>query len=110
MPQTPKPWFRQQTGWWMAQVARKQVKLVPGPKNPATRTLARERLAELLRLAATNPAPGAGRQTVATVIDTYLRHARHHYSARTLYERTLILQDFAERHGWRAVTDQDCLP
>ena len=27
MPQSPRPWFRKQTGWWMAQVAGKQEKL-----------------------------------------------------------------------------------
>ncbi len=34
MPRNPTPWYREATGWCMAQINRKQTKLVEGP--PAT--------------------------------------------------------------------------
>lgn len=110
MPQKPRPWYRQQTGWWMAQVNRQQQKLVKGPKDAATRKLAKQKLDEILQLQRANPAVGSGRQTVASIIERYLRHAKNTYAERSLYERQLILQSFAEKHGWREVNDRDCLP
>lgn len=110
MPQESRPWYRRQTGWWMAQVNRKQQKLIKGPKDAPTRKLAKKKLRELLDLADSNPHPDAGWQTVASIIETYLRHAATEYAPRTLYERKLILQSFAEAYGWRAVNDRDCIP
>ncbi len=110
MPKDARPWYRRQTGWWMAQVNCRQEKLVKGPNDAPTRRLAQQKLRDLLTLADANPAPDAGRQTVASVIETYLRHAAKEYAPRTLYERTRILQSFAEKHGRRAVNDKDCIP
>ncbi len=75
-----------------------------------TRKLARQKLRELLDLADANPHPENGRQTVASIIETYLKHAAATYAPRSLYERKLILQSFAEAHGWREVNDRDCIP
>lgn len=107
MAQTPRPWFRKATGWWMAQVDRKQVKLAQGK---GARQEAEKKLRELLTLRDLNPTPESGRLTVAAVIDLFLEHAKAKYSERTLYERKIILQSFAEAHGWRRVNDKDCLP
>jgi hypothetical protein len=110
MPQIPSPWYRRQTGWWMAQVNRKQEKLVKGPKDAATKRLAQQKLFGLLAVADSNPAPESVRRTVASVIETYLKHAAKAYAPRSLYERKLVLQSFAEAHGWREVNDKDCIP
>jgi integrase len=108
MPRTPHPWYRRQTGWWMVQLNRKKVRLVKGPKDAATRKVARDKLRELLAVAKANPRSGP--QTVASVIEKYLRHTAKAYSERSLYERRLLLQSFAELHGWRGVNDGDCIP
>src|SRR5262245_64439638 len=100
MPQSPRPWFRKQTGWWMAQVDRKQVKLAFGRENKRE---AERKLREILTLKDANPLPESGRLTVAAVIDLYLEHAKTRCSERTLYERRLYLQAFAEKHGFRLV-------
>jgi integrase len=92
----------------MVQLDRKQVRLVKGPRDRAARKLAQEKLEQLLELRAVNPHTGP--QTVASVIEKYLRHAAYDYSPRSLYERRLILQSFAEAHGYRRVNDQDCIP
>jgi site-specific recombinase XerD len=94
----------------MAQINRKQTKLVEGPHTEAMRKRAMARLGEILRLKELNADPDSGKLTVAAVIDLYLEHAKTKYAERSLYERRLILQAFAERHGWRKVNDRDCLP
>jgi integrase len=94
----------------MAQIDRKQEKLIEGPQSEATRKRAMARLGELLRLKELNADPDSGKLTVAAVIDLYLEFAKAKYAERSLYERRLILQAFAETHGWRKVNDKDCLP
>jgi hypothetical protein len=74
MPQIPSPWYRRHTVWWMAQVDHNQVKLIKGPKDAATKRLAQQKLFVLLAVANTNPSPESGRQTVASIIETYLKH------------------------------------
>ena len=44
------------------------------------------------------------------MIDQYLGYAASRYAERTLYERRLTLQAFAEAHGFRTVDDRRCLP
>jgi integrase len=107
MAQTPRPWFRAATGWWMAQIDRKQVKLAKGKDK---KTDAQKRLRELLTLRDKNPSPESGLLTVAAVIELFLDHAKMKYDPQTLYNRKLIYQDFAEAHGFRLVNDKDCLP
>ena len=105
MPQSPRPWFRKQTDWWMDQLDGKQVKLARGRKN---RPEAERRFHELVLQRAKNPAPESPAPTVTSMIETYLDCARKRLADRSLYERRLILQRFAEAHGWRRVAD--CLP
>ena len=103
MPHTPRPWYRRQTGWWMVQLNSRKIKLTRGPKDRPTRKRAKEQLKELLKQRAANPAAGS-LQTVASVIEKFLKFAEGHYAPRAFYERRLLLQDFAERHGFRNVT------
>jgi len=110
MPCSPKPWYRQQTGWWMAQINRKKEKLVQGPRDAAHKKLAKAKLQELLAAARHNPPVTAKAQTVASVIDRYLTHAKAHCCPDAYYQRQLYLQLFAEAHGFRKVNDRDCLP
>ncbi len=51
MPQTPRPWFRKQTGWWMTQVGGKQQKLAQGKEN---KRAAEQKFRDLLTLRDTN--------------------------------------------------------
>lgn len=105
MPHQPRPWFRKQTDWWMVQLDGKQVKLAKGRK---CRPEAERRFHELMIQRDKNPAPESPDPTVASVIETYHDSARKRLAERSLYERRLILQRFAEAHGWRRVAD--CLP
>ena len=57
---------------------------------------AKQRLRELLDVRDAAPDPQAGPLTVAGVIELYLVHARPRYAERSLYERKIILQAFAE--------------
>jgi integrase len=103
----PHAWYRQQTGWWMTTINHTKIKLAKGREKKAE---ASRKLRELLTLRDLNPAPESGELTVAAVIDLYLTHAKGNLSERTLYERKLYLQLFAEAHGFRRVNDKDCLP
>ncbi len=105
MARTARPWFYQQTGWWMAYVDGQKVKLAKGKSN---RKQADIKLRELLHIRDLNPAPEGGEATVASIIDLYLAHAAKKLGERTLYERTHYLQAFAEAHGWRKIAS--CLP
>ena len=73
----------------MAQINRKQVKLVEGPPTEIMRKRAMARLGEMLRLQELNASPDSGKLTVAAVIDLYLEHAKSKYADRSLYERRL---------------------
>ena len=63
---------------------------------------------ELILEAATNPSVDRPDQTVASVIDAYLDHAKQDLAADTHVRRTRYLQMFAEAHGFRLV--KECLP
>jgi hypothetical protein len=52
MSRTPKPWFRQQTGWWMVTLGGKDQKLVKGREN---KKLAQQKFHELMLLSAEAP-------------------------------------------------------
>ena len=110
MPKKPTTWYRAATGWWMAQVDCKQVKLHEGPNNYKAKRIAARKLHALLKVREAASDPEAKRFTVAGIIDIYLEHAKRYLSKRSLYERKLILQSFAEAHGWRHVNDRACLP
>lgn len=107
MPQSPRPWFRKQTGWWMAQVDHKQEKLAKGKEN---KRAAEQKLRDILTLRATNSEPESGQLTVAAVIDLYIEFAKSRLASTTLEERKRYFQSFAELHGFRVVNDKECLP
>jgi integrase len=86
-------------------MAGKRQRLAKGRKN---KEAAFQRWHELELEAATNPSVDGPDQTVATVIDAYLEHARHDLDADTHLRRTRYLQMFAEAHGFRLV--KECLP
>jgi integrase len=91
----------------MAVVGSVRHKLCKGREN---KDEARRRLRGILTLRDLNPCPETGPLTVAAVIEKFLEHAAKVYAERSLYERRLILQSFAEAHGFRAVNDKNCVP
>ena len=101
MARTAKPWYYQQTGWWMAWIDGKKVKLAQGKKS---RKAAQDRLDELRYEAAHNPCPENSQQTVASVIERYIEVVFPRLAKGTTDCRTGYLQDFAEAHGWRLVS------
>ncbi|MCE9562644.1 MAG: site-specific integrase [Planctomycetes bacterium] len=107
MAQSPRPWFRKQTGWWMAQVAGKQEKLARGKEN---KKAGEQKLRDILTLRETNPEPDSGRLTVAAVINLYIESAKSRIKPTTHEERKRYFQSFAETHGFRVVNDKECLP
>ena len=105
MARKARPWFRRSDGWWYVCVNGKQQRLAQGRKS---KPAALQRWHELELEAAVNPAVGSPDQTVASVIDAYLDHAKHDLDADTHLRRTRYLQLFAEAHGFRLV--KECLP
>src|SRR5262249_37269513 len=91
-----------------ATVKGRRVILLKGGKTEANERRAARRLREVLA-GTRNDAP-AGRLRVADVIDRYLTLSRPRYSARAFEERRRYPHLFAEAHGFRPVTDRDCLP
>jgi hypothetical protein len=77
----------------MAVVGGIRHKLCKGREN---KDEARRRLREILTLRDLNPCLEAGPLTVAAVIEKFLEHAAKVYAERSLYERRIILQSFAE--------------
>ena len=78
------------------------------PKERRTRLRLRGRLRELLVEADRNPPPDSPRQTVVSVIETYLSFAETRLAAGTLGIRKPFLQSFAEAHGFRLIVQ--CKP
>ena len=105
MARKARPWFRRSDGWWYVCVNGKQQRLAQGRKS---KPAALQRWHELELEAAANPSVGSPDQTVASVIDAYLDHAKHDLDADTHVRRTRYLQLFAEAHGFRLV--KECLP
>ncbi len=79
-------------------------------KGKASREEAKRKLREILSLRDKSPSPDSRELTVAGVIELYLRHAQGVLDERTLYERKLYLQSFAEAHGFRRANDLDAKP
>jgi hypothetical protein len=91
----------------MTTINRQKIKLVKGKDKRAETN---KKVRELLQLRDLSPAPESGELTVAAVIDLYLTHAKGKLAERTLYERKLYLQPFAEAHGFHRGNDRECLP
>jgi hypothetical protein len=105
MARTARPWFYKQTGWWMAYVNGRKEKLAEGRGNKKQAVI---RLKELQLQVLTNPAPESPEQTVASVIEGYQDFASRRLAASTVAMRWPYLQSFAEKHGWRLVSQ--CRP
>src|SRR4051794_26159740 len=98
-----KPWWREQTGWWMVKIAGKQTKLVEGPKDEKHRLLAEEAFADLRRLNRTSPQAATAR--TVDVIDAYLVWSRDNLAADTHRINVYYLQLFAEACGQKPARD-----
>lgn len=100
MGRAAKPWFDRQKNQWTAWFNGRRERLAVGREN---KQAARQRLAELQVEAAKNPGVNSAKQTVASVIESYLEYESKGIAASTLASKQPYLQDFAEHHGWRAV-------
>ncbi|MBC8351497.1 MAG: tyrosine-type recombinase/integrase [Planctomycetes bacterium] len=102
MSRQAKPWFYNQTGWWMAWINGKKVKLAKGRRS---KKAAQERLEDLRVLARHNPSPESHEQTVVSVIERYIEVRFPPLAKSTVAQRKPYLQSFAEMHGWREVRE-----
>jgi integrase len=107
MARTARPWYFRQKHAYYAVVRGRKLRLVAGEECPATERLAVQKFKQILKGSAHD---GPARPRVADVIDRYLTLHKTTYSERAYAERLRILQAFAEAHGWRKLTDKDCLP
>ncbi|HEY1189168.1 MAG TPA: hypothetical protein VGE74_16050 [Gemmata sp.] len=78
MARPAKPWFREQTSWWMVKIDGTQTKLLQGPRDEAHRLLAEEKFAELRKLI--RVAPQASTARTADIVEAYLAWSRQHLS------------------------------
>src|SRR5262245_17937322 len=106
MARTARPWYFRQKKAYYAVVRGRKTRLVGGDECAANFKLAQKKLQQLLKA----PADGPARLRVLDVIDRYLALHRDRYSAHAFGERVRLLQLFAEAHGFRKVSDRDCLP
>ena len=97
MARPAKPWWREQTGWWMVKVNGRQTKLVHGPKDEGHRLLAEEKFAELRKLSRISPTAVASR--TADVIEAFLIHSRLNHASDTHRGHKYYCQLFAEYCG-----------
>lgn len=104
MPRDPRPWYRKSTGWWMAQIGGRQVKLAKGRKAVQA---AKDRLADLVKITRVSPDVG-GDLTILSLVDIYLEHAEQSLGKRTYTERKRILERLAMGLGDRRVSA--CIP
>lgn len=94
MPRPNKPWFRSQTGWWMAKIGGKSYKLAKGRRNKAE---AETKFHELMLTA--SRAPESTDARVADICEEFLRWSRKHHAADTYRSHKGYLQSFCERYG-----------
>jgi len=105
MARTAKPWFDTQKGEWTAWLNGRRERLAKGKAN---KNAARLRLAELQLEAAKNPGIDSDKQTVASVIESYLdevKDGKDKVAPSTFALKKFYLQDLAERHGWRGIAN-----
>lgn len=97
-----RPWYRKSRKCWYTTIDGQQVPLGPDKKEADKQFLA-------LKLErATQRNSESQFQTVASVLDAYLRHAERHLSPRHYSHELAILTRFAEDHGRREV--ETCKP
>src|SRR5262245_25641435 len=104
MARTAKPWFNREKNWWMVWLNGKQTKLAEGRR---AKKAAESKLLELRFEASKNPHPEGDRQTVASVIESYLSIEGGKLAESTRDIHTHYLQSFADLHGWRPVNQCD---
>lgn len=94
MPRPNKPWFRRQTGWWMAKIGGQLHKLAKGRRD---KKAAETKFYELMATSA-RPAesPNAG---VADICEEFLRWSLRHHKADTYRCYNGYLQSFCEHCG-----------
>jgi len=97
MARPAKPWYREQTGWWMVKIDGIQTKLVQGPQDEAYRLLAEEQFAELRKLR--RVAPQAATARTADIVEAYLAWSRQHLTIETHRVNLFYCQLFAEHCG-----------
>lgn len=94
MPRPNKPWFRQQTGWWMAKIGGQLHKLAKGRRNKST---AKRKFHELMATSA-RPAESPNAR-VADICEEFLRWSKKHHKADTYRCYNGYLQSFCEYCG-----------
>jgi integrase len=97
MPRRARPWYREQTGWWMVYLDGEAIKLVQGPKDEHYQQLAEEKLVEERKLR--RQAPGTAGQRVVDLVEAYLRYSRANLSEDTHRVNRYYGQSFAEHCG-----------
>ena len=94
MPRPNRPWFRRQTGWWMAKIGGESHKLAKGRRNKSE---AETRFHELMLTA--SQAPESPDARVADICEAFLRWSRKHHAADTYRSYNGYLQSFCEASG-----------
>jgi integrase len=108
MARTAHAWYFAQKKAYYAHVKGRKIRLIGGADSPTNQKLAEKKLRQI-QSGSKNDAVSGGLR-VADVIERYLKLHQERYSERAFEERRRYLQAFAEAHGWRKVTDRDCLP
>lgn len=98
MPRPSKPWFRKQTGWWMATVAGQSHKLVKGKDNKKE---AQRRFHELMAKVA--EAPESPDARAADVCEAFLDWSFKHHAPDTYCGHLWYIQSFCEKYGFVSV-------
>jgi len=101
MARSARPWYLKKTDCWYVWWNGKRHNLAKGKANGKE---AKVRLAALRKEAAANP-PLEAPQTVASIIERYLRSAKTKLSPNTFELRKLYLEEFAEAEGWRPIAE-----
>jgi integrase len=94
MARPAKPWYREQTGWWMVKINGVQTKLVRGYEN---RKEAEQKFYELKAGMAKPPDSKDAR--TADLVEAFLRHSRVHFAEDTHRVNRYYCQLFAEACG-----------
>jgi integrase len=100
MARTPRPWFREQTGWWMVTLGGVQHKLVEGRES---KKAAQTKFHELSLLIA--EAPQSSDARVVSVCDAFLQWSERHQSPETYRGYHFYIQSFCEACGYLPVTE-----
>lgn len=100
MARTAKPWFDRQKNCWTVWMGGRRHRLAEGRQN---RKAAHDRYKQLLFEASKNPPRESRVQTVASVIEQYLKLEVRNVAPSTYENKKFYLQLFAEEHGFREV-------